>query len=117
MILDRNNSPELLHPYLDEINDLYDVYLQVMHIKSIRDELKGREKIRAYLYVAYGYVKDIYFNLVTATRIFNDGPRELTFTARLKRYRQGDGPLWREAIAEFLCDSILDQGDPSGDHC
>lgn len=117
MILDRNNSPEALHPYLDEINDLYAIYLQVMHIKSIRDQLKGREKIMAWLYVAYGYAKDIYFNLVTATRIFKDPPRELTFTARLKRYRKGNAFPWREAIAAFLCDAILDQGDPSGDHC
>ena len=117
MILDRNNSPEALHPYLDEINDLYDVYIQVMHLKKIRGELKGRKKIMAYLFFAYGYIKDIYFNLVTATRIFNDWPRELIFTARLKRYREGNDLLWREAIAEFLCDSVLDQGDPSGDHC
>ena len=66
------------------------------------------ELVAAWVYVGYGYLRDVGFNLVTATRIFRDPPREITFTARMTRYRLGSN---REhaAIAEFLCDEWLDQ--------
>ena len=130
MILTVRNTPLLLHPYLREINALYAIYIRVMDYKRRRADLTWAELAVARVYVGYGYVRDVWFNRTTATRIFRDRPRELTFTARLKRYRASvlriPGDVFRPAtpteqehaaIAEFLCDKWLDQADPDGNHC
>ncbi len=116
MTLTTQNSPAALHPWLKELNALYAIYAGVMALKRRRDQLHGRRRVGAYLYVAYGYVRDVWFNLTTASKIFNDRARELTVTARLKRYRK-TGTKAQAALAEFLCDQVLDQADPDGEHC
>jgi hypothetical protein len=116
MRLTPDNSPSPLHPWLDALNALFVIYVRVMEMKRHRDQLRGRSRVAAYLYVAYGYARDVWFNLTTASRIFRDPPRELTVTARLKRYRK-TGTKEQQALAEFLCDQVLDQADPDGDHC
>ena len=116
MNLTKKNTPTQLHPYLDQINSLYEIYLNVMWLKKNRDKLSTFKTFTAWLYVFYGYLRDVGFNLWTGTKIFKDPPREFTFTARLKRYRNGNDKE-KAAMAEFLCDSWLDQGDPDGDHC
>ena len=114
--LNTKNTPAELHPYLFELNELYLIYLRVMEFKRDRDLLNTRQLAGAWIYVGYGYLRDVLFNAFTATRIFRDMPHEFTFTARLKRYRKGNDKK-KQTIAEFLCDSVLDQGDPDGDHC
>ena len=116
MNLTVENSPKPLHPYLEEINSLYRVYVRVMDLKRRRDTIQGIELAPDYAYVAVAYLCDIWFNWTTGVKIFNDRARELMFTARLKRYRLGDDKA-KAAIAEFLCDEWLDEVDPSGDHC
>lgn len=116
MKLTKKNSPALLHPYLEEINSLYRVYVRVMDLKRARKDSGGMWRVKAWAYVLYGYVRDIVFNLTTASRIFNDSAQELTFTARLTRYRNGEDRE-KKAIAEWFCDTVLDKVDPSGDHC
>lgn len=116
MILAPYNTPTPLHPWLDELNALYAIYVNVMDLKRRRDDLRGLGRVWAYLYVAYGYACDVWFNLTTASKIFNDCARELTLTARFKRYRKSGTPE-QAALAEFLCDQFLDQADPDGDHC
>ena len=121
MILTVRNTPLLLHPYLPEINALYAIFIRVMDYKRRRADLTRAELVAAWIYTGYGYIRDVGFNLVTATRIFRDRPREFTFTARLKRYRVNPPATQTEqeraAIAEFLCDEWLDQADPDGNHC
>jgi hypothetical protein len=115
--LNIQNTPfTALLPYLDEMNSLYHIYERVMELKRTRKELHPVMRAFAWIYVFYGYARDIGFNLFTASKIFNDRARELTFTARLKRYRRR-GDKEQAAIAEFLCDQWLDMRDPSGDHC
>lgn len=117
MELNIKNTPfTALLPYLDQINSLYHVYERVMYLKRLRDELHPLTRAFAWVYVFYGYIRDIGFNLFVAPKIFGDRARELTLTARLKRYRK-EGTGENAAIAEFLCDQWLDQRDPSGDHC
>lgn len=116
MNLTAQNTPAPLHPWLEELNSLYRVYLKVMVLKEQRDTLSHIELMGAWCYVGYGYVRDVWFNLTTASRIFNDRARELTLTARLIRYRHGTDQA-KAAIAEYLCDQVLDQGDPDGNHC
>lgn len=110
------NCPSALHPWLDELNELYQMYLKAMDYKRRRAELSRLELARAWAYVAWAWWRDGWFNLTTAADIFDDPAQEWTFTARLKRYRKTGTPE-QEALAEFLCDHILDQGDPDGNHC
>jgi len=116
MKLTTENSPSELHPWLSELNALYELYAQAMDYKRRRAELKGWDFVKAWAFVAYAYCKDIWFNLTTASEIFNDPAQEATVTARLKRYRKSGTPQ-QQALAEFLCDQVLDQGDPDGNHC
>jgi hypothetical protein len=58
---------------------------------------------------------DVFFNLVPATVIFLDLPRELLFTQRLERYKaQGAG--WRYTVARWICQNLLDPFQQGG-HC
>lgn len=113
------NCPSALHPWLDELNELYQMYLKAMDYKRRRAELSRLELARAWAYVAWAWWRDGWFNLTTAADIFDDPAREWTFTARLKRYRRRpfEYPAETVALAEFLCDQVLDQGDPDGNHC
>ena len=92
MMLTTDNAPAALHPWLEELNALYAIYVKVMDLKRRRDELHGRRRAGAWLYVGYGYARDVWFNLTTASKIFNDRARELTLTARFKRYRKTGTP-------------------------
>jgi hypothetical protein len=116
MDLTTENSPKALHPYLKEINSLHRVYMRVMDLKRRRDSIHGTELMIDYAYVAWAYVRDVWFNCTTAARLFKEPAREWTFTARLKRYRQGTDKA-KAALAEYLCDEWLDKDDPSGNHC
>ncbi len=121
MILASYNTPAPLHPWLDELNDLLAIYERVMDLKRRREALRWWRRPSAWAYVVYGYTRDVWFNVTVAADIFRDPARELTLTARLKRYRKTPlvTPADREraALAEFLCDQVLDKGDPDGNHC
>lgn len=116
MKLTEQNTPSQFHPYLIELNRLYEMYLLVMDLKRNRASLSWWELLDAYIFVSWAYLCDVWFNLTTASKLFKDGPRELTLTARLKRYRKG-ADKEKIALAEFICDSLLDQADPDGEHC
>ena len=58
---------------------------------------------------------DVFFNLIPATLIFLDLPRELLFTKRLERYKaQAAG--WRYTVARWICQNLLDPFQQGG-HC
>lgn len=61
-----------------------------------------------------GYLMDVFFNLVIATILFLDLPREWTFTERLDRYKQEGG--WRGDVAKWICSNLLDPFQVGG-HC
>jgi len=103
-------------PSLGWYDALYELYAQVMDYKRRRAELSGWKLAMAWGFVVYAYYRDMRFNFTTATAIFNDPAKELTVTARLKRYRKA-GTQKQQALAEFLCDQVLDKGDPDGNHC
>ena len=69
-----------------------------------------------YPLVALGWLMDVAANLTVASAIFLEPPRELLVTSRLKRHMRGR-PDWRQRIARWICDRLLDVFDPSGDHC
>lgn len=57
---------------------------------------------------------DVFFNLVIATVLFLDLPREWTFTKRLVRYKPDHN--WRGRLARWICANLLDPFQVGG-HC
>lgn len=97
---------------------LWVFYLAVMHLKRARD---NGTLSRPALYLGYpvllvGYLLDVFVQVVVASILFLDIPREWTLTGRLKRYIAGPEG-WRETVAVWMCLHLLDQFDPDGRHC
>lgn len=99
---------------------LWVFYLAVMHLKRARDlgTLSRPALYLGYPVLLVGYALDVFVQLVVATLLFADIPRELTLTGRLKRYLYLEpSGTWREAVAAWMCAHLLDQFDPDGRHC
>lgn len=103
---------------------LFWMYRGVMWLKVRRDTLPWYIKAPCYLFVVIGYAADIAYNVVFGSIQFRDWPRELTFTARLKRYKYDIKRYkydiytlgWRYDLALRIC-ARLDPYDPAGKHC
>lgn len=78
--------------------------------------LSGINKVLALPVVLFAYALDALSNLLIATALFMDWPREVLLTTRLIRYKREDIG-WRGNIADHICEHILDVFDPTGDHC
>lgn len=66
--------------------------------------------------VLFGYLYDIYFNIVFGTIMFMELPhyKRLTMTARMRRILVvNDG--WRFKLALFICRKLVEPWDPN--HC
>ena len=91
-------------------------YLAAMNLVEHRKALGPVAKLNGYVIIAIGLAFDLVLNIVVATVVFLDPPRELLLTTRLKRYRSGSG--WRSRVAAWVCKRLLDQFDPNGEgHC
>lgn len=82
----------------------------------LNGKLTGLNKILGYPLVALFALMDAGTNYTLAWAIFMDKPQEKLVTARLKRYMAGEDG-WRKRVADYICNSVLDIFDPSGDHC
>lgn len=95
----------------------YVLYVLVMGV--YRAHLAQRLSLVAYVllvpFVVLGFVVDVLTNIVIASVLFADPPRELLLTTRLQRYVNGAG--WRRTVAAWVCDTLLDPLDPRGEHC
>lgn len=58
---------------------------------------------------------DVAVNLVLASVVFFDRPREWTVSERLSRYLVGPS-VWRAEVALWVGAHLLDPFDPSGSH-
>lgn len=97
---------------------LWIFYIAVMHLKRCRD---AGTLSRPALYLGYpvllvGYLLDVFVQMVPATVLFLDLPREFTLTDRLRRYIAGPEG-WRETVAVWMCSHLLNTFDPDGRHC
>jgi hypothetical protein len=93
-------------------------YLAVMHLARARE---AGTLSRTALYLGYplfliGYTLDVFVQIVVASVIFLDPPRDWTLTGRLKRYINGPEG-WRETVAIWMCQHLLNAFDPDGRHC
>lgn len=93
-------------------------YVLVMGIyrAHLSQRLVGLNKVLALPVVGFGYLMDVAANLFIAPLVFLDRPREALVTARLIRYKRTDTG-WRNRLATFICEHLLDVFDPTGDHC
>jgi hypothetical protein len=83
---------------------------------KISGRLKGLNLVFAFPIVVLAAAVDVVSNLLIAPIVFLDAPKELLVTSRLKRYMAGPD-CWRKSIADYVCESVLDIFDPTGDHC
>lgn len=94
---------------------LWIFYLAVMNLSQAKNKgtLSKVAKFFGTPVLFIGLLVDLLCNILLSV-VFLDIPRELTVTARLKRYSKGSG--WRKSAALRLADDMLDDFDPSGKH-
>ena len=100
---------------------LWFLYRIAMWLKRRSKELKaegGWKLILAYLFLAFSYVMDFFYNAVYGTML-QLGIGTLTFSATLSRIRTNPRAffVWQLRIADFYCEELLNRYDPSGKHC
>lgn len=66
-------------------------------------------------YLAIGLAFDVAANVLVASVIFLEPPREWLVTTRLSRLEDQFG--WRGDLARWVCTHLLDPLDPTGEHC
>lgn len=94
-------------------------YVLVMGL--YRAHLSGRMSRVTYVLAApallFGVAMDVLANIFIASVIFLEFPREWLVTKRLQRHIKKGLGTWRGYLAAWVCTSLLDVFDPSGDHC
>lgn len=94
------------------------LYLAAMAIIPKKSRLSPVAKAHAYVLVSVAIVMDAVLNIIVASVLFLDPPRDLLLTGRLKRYiRDPQEFPWRRALALWVCEHLLDPFDPDGNHC
>jgi hypothetical protein len=94
------------------------LYLAIMNIARVRDQLHPVAKFHAYcIILPVGYIADAMLNLLVCA-IFLRPPRDWLLTGTLQRIRFTE-PVnsWRETVAAWICTHLLNQFDPKGKHC
>lgn len=97
-----------------------------MTLKRMRNAglLAPQTKLFGYPTLGVGLVLDFVWNVVLASIVLLELPRELTVSSRLKRHNRstvtatgwrGDLQRWRKAVAVWA-EPMLDPADPTGDH-
>lgn len=97
---------------------LWVFYAAVMRLKQVRDAggLSRAQKVFGYLTLFVGLLLDAVVNLVLASLVFAERPREWTLSGRLWRLSNDAGAGWRRRLALALRVTLLDSIDPSGVH-
>ena len=91
------------------------MYLAIMGLIPHRKELHPIAKVHAYILVAIGLLMDTILNVVVASVILLQPPREFLLTHRLQKNIRRGG--WRGRVSKWVCEHLLDQFDPKGHHC
>ncbi len=96
---------------------LWVAYVAIMRLKQVREagQLTTAMKVFGYPLLFRGLVLDFFCNLITASLLFREWPREWTVSSRLWRLSQ-TGTGWRQQRAIAMRIALLDAIDPSGLH-
>jgi hypothetical protein len=90
-------------------------YVVVMHFKKVEQVISSDLVTVGHLVLVVGMVHNFLLNVLVASVVFLDAPREFTTTGRLDRYWQPEGDSWRKRLALFIRHR-LDPFDPRGIH-
>jgi hypothetical protein len=96
----------------------YAFYLACMTLVRAyqEDKLTISMKILGYPILLCGVVIDFLMNITIFSVIFLQFPSQFLVTSRLKRnLKVGQG--WRYKLAKFICEQLLNNVDPSHNHC
>lgn len=95
---------------------LWGVYGLVMRLKQVREagKLTTAQKVFGYPWLFLGLFLDFVVNVVIATPLFLELPREWTVSGRLWRLSNA-APGYRQRVALWLRVNLLDSLDPSPD--
>lgn len=105
-------------PLILVLYPLWVFYLAVMNLQRARDAgtLTPDAKALGMPVLYLGLLLDFAFNVLVLSVLFLELPRELLVTARVTRHKfQGRG--FRQQLAIWFCDNLLDPYDPDGCHC
>lgn len=94
------------------------LFLAIMNLARAKDNgtLPRFCLFLGYPLLALGLFLDVVVNFFVFSLITLDFPRELLTTAHLDRLIAA-GPGWRQTVALFICQNMLDVFDPHGPHC
>jgi len=94
------------------------LYVAIMGLARERKRLHWFAKANAYcLILPVGYVWDAIMNLMVCAVLMR-WPRDWLLTGTLQRLRYTEpAGSWREAVAAWICEHLLNQFDASGKHC
>ncbi len=93
-------------------------YLAVMHLLPHKDKLHPVAKAHAIVLGGIALALDVLLNVIVGTLAFAKLPQDWLLTNRLRRYLHDESEAaWRRKLAGWICESLLDQFDPSGCHC
>lgn len=94
--------------------------LYVLTMAAYRAKLAGRLSgvplALLYPFVIVAALMDVVCNITIAALIFLEPPKEWLVTQRLQRHHTSDNG-WRTSLAAYVCETLLDPFDPTGDHC
>jgi hypothetical protein len=105
---------EVFHLSLGIAGSIYAMwlaYVLAIHIIVKWPTLPLASKILGAPPALLAYLFDILMNWTLMSALFFDGPRELTITERLHRYKSG----WRHKVARWLCEHLINPFDAG--HC
>lgn len=100
---------------------LYLLWVLYLAICNLYQAKKAGTIQKVALFLGYpllilGVLLDIAVNITIMSVLFLERPRELLVTQRLTRHiAKGTG--WRKKLAYWICSSLLNAFDPSGNHC
>lgn len=100
------------------VYEIWNHYVAVMHLKHLRDEgkLTKEQMPLAFASLGIGLFIDFLVNVLVCTILFLELPREILVTSRVTRHKY-HGKGWRQKLATWICEKLLDTIDPSGCHC
>lgn len=101
--------------YLWAFYALY-VFTMSVYRAKLLGRLCGLSLVFLYPIVIIAAITDVLCNYTLACVIFLEPPKELLVTTRLQRHH-ASGNGWRQSLAAYVCDNLLDPFDPTGDHC
>ena len=100
------------------VYSLWIFFLAVMNLKRAQDmgKLSKTARLLGLPILAIGYLLDLLSNMVPMTILFLEIPKETLVTRRVCRHIH-DSTGYRLKLALWFKDNLLDNFDPTGNHC